>query len=173
MANHTNYDPETSPDLARKFCMLGATNADLGRMFDASERAVENWIARYPSFRRAVYEGRAIADAEVASKLYKRAVGYKQRTVKIFQYQGEPVIVPHREVVAPDVTAQMFWLKNRRPDLWREKVHQEHTGKDGEELDVGFGKLAEALDSIARTKAGSAGPTPRVDKKRKTGSTDS
>lgn len=30
--------------------------------------------------------------------------------------------------VAPDVTAQIFWLKNRKPEVWRDKQSIEHSG---------------------------------------------
>ena len=53
--------------------------------------------------------------------LYHRAVGYSYDSEKIFS-NGERI--QYREHVPPDVTAQMFWLKNRRPDEWRDR--QDH-----------------------------------------------
>jgi hypothetical protein len=71
-----------------------------------------------------------MADAEVAEKLFKRATGYSHDAVKIFNDQGAPLQVPYTEHYPPDTTACIFWLKNRRPDLWRDKVEQqlEHSG---------------------------------------------
>ena len=31
--------------------------------------------------------------------------------------------------MAPDVTAQIFWLKNRKSAEWRDKAELEHSGK--------------------------------------------
>ena len=39
-----------------------------------------------------------------------------------------------RKQVAPDTGAAAFWLKNRKPDVWRDKQEVEHTGKDGEPM---------------------------------------
>lgn len=49
------------------------------------------------------------------NSLYHRAIGYSYGAVKIFMHDGKPVEVP------PDVAACIFWLKNRRPHLWRDK----------------------------------------------------
>jgi hypothetical protein len=46
----------------------------------------------------------------------------------------KPVYAKYQEHVPPDVTAQIFWLKNRRRDEWRDKQEHEHTGKDGAAL---------------------------------------
>ena len=48
---------------------------------------------------------------EVANSLYNRAKGYEQEVVKVFQFQGEPIIVPVIEKIAPDTGAAMAWLK--------------------------------------------------------------
>jgi hypothetical protein len=34
--------------------------------------------------------------------------------------------MPYREHVPPDVTAQIFWLKNRKPREWRDVQNVEH-----------------------------------------------
>ena len=62
------------------------------------------------------------ADDRVERSLYHRAVGYSFESEKIFHHQGEVVRVPIIEHVPPDVGAAMSWLKNRRPDKWRDKV---------------------------------------------------
>jgi hypothetical protein len=49
--------------------------------------------------------------------------------VKIFMPAGakKPIYAPYVEHIPPDVTACIFWLKNRRPDLWRDTHQLEHT----------------------------------------------
>lgn len=44
---------------------------------------------------------------------------------KIFQFQGEPIVVPTIKHYPPDTTAAIFWLKNRQPHLWRDKQEVE------------------------------------------------
>jgi hypothetical protein len=66
--------------------------------------------------------GKEEADARVERSLYMRAVGYSYDAEKIFcDKNGKVTRVPYREHVPPDVTAQIFWLKNRDPAHWRER----------------------------------------------------
>ena len=75
--------------------------------------------------------GKEEADARVKRSLYGRAVGYSLNSEKIFcNKDGEVTRVPIVEHVPPDVTAQIFWLKNRDPARWRDAWQLEHvTGK--------------------------------------------
>ncbi len=84
------------------------------------------WRFTHADFCRALKDGKAYADDRVERALYQKAVGFEHDTVKIMQYEGNPVIVPYREKVAPDTTACIFWLKNRRRKEWRDKVEVEH-----------------------------------------------
>lgn len=122
----TQYRPE-HPDLARKFCMLGATNDDLAMLLEVAGSTIDKWIAEIPEFSGAVKAGREIADANVAEKLYQRATGYSHHAVKILVADGVPVQVPYTEHYPPDATSMIFWLKNRRRTDWREKVEVEAT----------------------------------------------
>ena len=89
----SGYKPEYS-EQAFKLCLLGATDKDLGDFFGVSETTINNWKLREPNFVESLKNGKMQADANVACSLYKRALGYEQDTVKVFQFQGEPVIVP-------------------------------------------------------------------------------
>jgi len=115
--------------LALNYCLLGATDADMAKYFGVDERTINNWKDEHADFFQSIKEGREEADGKVAKSLYKRACGYTVDTVKVFQFQGEPVIVPVTEEVAPDTGAAMAWLKNRQPALWRDKREMEISGK--------------------------------------------
>jgi hypothetical protein len=58
-------------------------------------------------------------------------MGYSHPDVHVSNYQGEITVTPLVKHYAPDPVACIFWLKNRRPDLWRDKVDHSLTGKDG------------------------------------------
>ena len=58
----TLYKPEYC-ELARNYCLLGATNEVLGDFFGVTRRTVQNWIATHPEFAKAVRRGRDVADA--------------------------------------------------------------------------------------------------------------
>ena len=63
----------------------------------------------------------------VERSLYSRAVGYSFNSEKIFcNKDGEVTRVPIVEHVPPDVTAQIFWLKNRKPADWRDVQQMQH-----------------------------------------------
>lgn len=116
-------------DQAYKYCLLWATDAQLGEFFEVSEVTINNWKEEYEEFSLALKRGKAMADAQVAASLYKLATGYERDEVKIFQHQGEPVLVPHKAYYAPNTTAVMTWLKNRQPGRWRDKQDIDLTSK--------------------------------------------
>ncbi len=115
-----DYHP-TCDEMATRFCLLGATDEELGRCFGVGETTVKNWMHKYPTFRDAVVAGRAEADAKVANSLYHRANGYSHPAEKIFVAKdGEVVRAEYTEHYPPDTASMIFWLKNRRRDLWRD-----------------------------------------------------
>lgn len=71
----------------------------------------------------ALKSGKEEADTHVVNALYKSATGfyYNEDTVT---HQGDVVSV--RKFQAPNTTAQIFWLKNRRPEQWRDKQELKH-----------------------------------------------
>ena len=109
------------PDLARKFCLLGATNEDLARLLEVGVTTIDRWLADNAEFRGAVKEGREHADANVAESLYRRALGYSHPAVKIFSGPLGVTEVPYTEHYPPDTAAAFIWLKNRRKQDWRDK----------------------------------------------------
>lgn len=126
MARPSKYKPEYS-EQALKLCRLGAKDAELADFFHVSEQTINAWKEAYPEFLESLKEGKGLADAEVADKLFKRATGYQHQAVKIVANAntGQEHIVPYTEHYPPDTTAAIFWLKNRRPDLWRDKTESQ------------------------------------------------
>lgn len=128
----TAYKPEYA-EQALKLCQLGATDTELADFFDVDVRTVYRWKHDHDEFCQALKTGKDIADERVERSLYQRAIGYEQDEVKIFMPANaeQPVYVPYRAKIAGDTTAQIFWLKNRRKDTWRDKVHTEISDPDG------------------------------------------
>ncbi len=133
MGRPTDYKVEFN-EQAYKLCLLGSTDADMADFFNVAESTINAWKLKHPDFSESIKRGKISADANVASRLYKRAIGYEHDEDKIFNNNGEPLIVPTTKHVQPDTTAAIFWLKNRQPKLWRDKQETELTGKDGAEL---------------------------------------
>ncbi len=130
------------PEQARKLCLLGATDADMARFFEVSLATLNNWKHEHPAFLDALKAGKELADANVSESLYKRATGYSHPDVHISNYQGAITITPIVKHYPPDPTSMIFWLKNRRPDLWRDKAPEGGTDAQKEEL---MRKLADGL----------------------------
>lgn len=135
MGRPSSYKPEFAKQ-AEKLCELGATDEDLADFFEVSIRTISNWKTSQPEFLQALKGGKEAADQRVERSLYQKAVGYTHDAVKIFQHQGTVIEAPYREHIAPDTTAAIFWLKNRRPDLWRDRQQHEHSGPDGKPMQV-------------------------------------
>ena len=94
------------------------------------------WRSTYPTIDAALKESADIADRHVENALYKRALGYTYDEVTqelhINKETGEEQFVETRRVtkqVLPDVTAQIFWLKNRKPKDWRDKREDDTVDK--------------------------------------------
>lgn len=126
----TSYKPVFA-EQAEKLCKLGATDIELADFFEVSDRTIYRWQVQFPEFCQALKAGKETSDERVERSLYHKAVGYTFDSEKVFQFQGEIVRTKTREHVPPDTTAAIFWLKNRRPEEWRDVSRQEHTGKDG------------------------------------------
>ena len=112
----------------RKLAELGATDREIASFFGVAESTVYLWQHQHPEFSEALKVGKDVADDRVEKALYRKAIGYTHDAVKIMQFQGEELLVPYEEHHAPDTTACIFWLKNRRRDLWRDKIDHEHSG---------------------------------------------
>ena len=123
---------------AEKLCLLGATDQELADFFEVEVRTIYRWKGVHPAFCQALKAGKELADERVERALFQKAVGYEQDDVKIFMPGGSetPVYASYRAKVAPDTTAAIFWLKNRRPDLWRDKMAQEISAPGGGPLEV-------------------------------------
>lgn len=118
---------------AAKLAKLGATDQELADFFEVDVRTIYRWKHDHSDFCQALKVGKEVADERVERSLYQRAIGYEQDDVKIFMPGGalEPVYAPFRAKIAPDTTAAIFWLKNRRSQEWRDKVETEHSGNVG------------------------------------------
>lgn len=126
----SQYRPEFA-DQARKLCLLGATDAKLADFFGVTETTVNTWKRAHAAFGAAVKAGKEAADAEIAEALFHRAKGYEHpeddiRTVSVGKGFSEIVITPTTKHYPPDTQAASLWLRNRQPDLWKEKQEVEH-----------------------------------------------
>ncbi|WP_422001482.1 hypothetical protein [Reyranella sp.] len=135
---------------ARNYCLLGATNEELGAFFGVTRRTIDNWIAGQPEFEAAVKSGRVAADAKVASGLYARATGFERKVKRTALYRGEPKDFETNVYFPPDTQACIFWLRNRRRATWRGSPGS--GGADDDGIDD-IARLEAASESVRRSRA--------------------
>jgi hypothetical protein len=126
----TKYNPLWHPQLTYWIAKDGATDKEIAKALDIGYKTLNVWKKKHPEFDLAIKRGKTAPDDLVEQCLFQRATGYSYPEDKIMQHEGIPVIVPTIKHLAPDVTAQIFWLKNRRPDKWRDKKQLDFTGLD-------------------------------------------
>jgi hypothetical protein len=126
----SKYKPEFA-EQAEKLCDAGATDMELAQHFEVDVVTIYRWRNEHDEFCKAVKAGKDAADDRVERSLFNRAVGYTYESEKVFQFQGAIVRAETTEHVPPDPGAQLNWLKNRRPDKWRDKQDVEHTLGEG------------------------------------------
>ncbi len=113
-------------ELARNYAFLGATDAEMAEFFGVSKRTFDYWKKRHPDFLHSIKEGKRVADAKVAGSLFNRALGFSHPDTKFATFEGK--ITDTKEYTKhypPDTTAAIFWLKNRDPKRWRDKIDHE------------------------------------------------
>lgn len=145
---------EDFPQLVEMWMRQGLTEEQAAKNLGVHESTFEDYKKRYPEFSEAIKRGKAPVDFEVENALLKRALGYEADDVHVSNYMGEVTITPIKKVYPPDVTAAIFWLKNRRPDRWRDVKGVELTGKDGgpveQKASVDAPEVVEAINSLFR-----------------------
>ena len=98
------------------------TDEQLAEKMGCGVRTLYDWKERFPQISQALKKGKEVVDLQVENALLKRALGYEyiEERIEVSDKDGRKVIQTTK-TVPPDTTAQIFWLKNRRPDKWRDK----------------------------------------------------
>lgn len=109
----------------------GLTDEQIASNMGIRRETLIDWKKKYPNISNTLKRGKEVVDYEVENALLKRALGY---TVKEEKLTKDGMVVELEREVPGDVTAQIFWLKNRKPDAWRDKP--EETKAQEEEKEV-------------------------------------
>lgn len=128
----TKFKPEYI-EQAAKLCALGATDSELASFFKVAVSTVALWKVEHAEFAQALRMSKADADRRVEESLYRRALGYECDETDIRVVGNKIVKTSVRKHYPPDTVAMIFWLKNRRPDEWRD-VREVKMSRDIKEL---------------------------------------
>ena len=120
----------------------GLTDEQLAQKMGISTSTLYEWKNRYPELSEALKRGKEVVDIMVENALLKRALGYSYVEVTTKESDTGNEVKRVVKEVLPDVTAQIFWLKNRRPDIWRDS--------NAVRTPNGNGKLDDILKAVGR-----------------------
>ena len=132
------YQKWRTPDgllLLAAWARDGLSEEQIAKKIGVSRSTLSAWKVAYPDIQDALARGKEPVDVEVENALYKLATGYTvrlEKSIKLrrvyFDYEGrrcekEEIAVGHEEMHVPaNVNAQKFWLANRKPKQWRERL---------------------------------------------------
>ena len=143
-------------DLLRRLAEEGNSDEEIAKKCGLDIEVFTRWKKKYHKFSDAIEIGRFEADFSVESALYRKAIGYNVKTPKTYKLKRvefdpetgkkireyEELEVAEDECyVPPDLRAEMFWLKNRQPRRWSEKVIGD---ADSEDSETGVVEIPEA-----------------------------
>lgn len=125
MHRKTKYKPEYDRQ-AKLLAEKGLTDVEMAEFFEVAESTFHLWKKKNPSFSESLKAGKVFSDAKVVESLYERALGREYTEIKTEEKEGDqPKTTKTTRLISADTTAAIFWLKNRQPDQWREKAHQD------------------------------------------------
>lgn len=115
----------------------GLTDKQIAYNIGINVCTLYDWKNNYSDISNALKKGKEVVDRQVENALLKRALGYtyiEKRVKKDFGEVVEETLI-EKEVV-PDTTAQIFWLKNRKPEQWRDKVENVNINQPDIEINI-------------------------------------
>lgn len=113
----------------------GLSNEQIAHNIGINKDTLYEWQKRFSDFSDALKKGKEVVDREVENALLKRAMGYEYDEVTQEPVTDKDTGITEMRVtkrvtkqIVPDVTAQIFWLKNRKPEEFRDKRDVELSG---------------------------------------------
>lgn len=103
----------------------GLTNEQIAHNMGVHRATLSKWQKQTDDINNALKRGKEVSDREVENALFKNAIGFHYTEEQLTE-TGE--IVQVSKYHKPNTTAQIFWLKNRKPSVWRDKQNIEHGG---------------------------------------------
>lgn len=106
----------------------GLTDEQIAGNVGCSYSTFRVWLEKYPALSAALKKGKRPADIQVENALFKRAIGYdyteETSELRFDKKTGKyemKVVKTVKKHMPPDVTAIIFWLKNRKKEFWRDR----------------------------------------------------
>lgn len=97
----------------------GLTDEQIAENMGIATSTFYEWKKKEKEFSESLKKEKEVIDFEVENALLKRALGYEYEEET---YENGILTKKVKKQVAPDTTAQIFWLKNRKPSNWKDRV---------------------------------------------------
>ena len=122
MAKYTEWLTDEGLLLIQGWARDGLIDEQIAKNMGVAYSTFKEWKKKYSDFSDALKQGKEVVDRQVENALFNNAVGfmYEEETVT---NAGEVVTV--KKYSKPNITAQIFWLKNRKMKEWRDKQEVE------------------------------------------------
>lgn len=108
--------------VVEKCVRKGFTDEEISEILSITVRTFHNWKKQYEKFFHSLKDWKKYADEKVERSLYKRATGYKCDDTHVSFGKEGVILTPLIKHYPPDPTSMIFWLKNRQPAKWRDRI---------------------------------------------------
>ena len=138
MAKYEEWLTEEGLVLIGGWARDGLSKEQIAENMGICRDTLYEWEKKFTDISDALKKGREVADRNVENALYNKAIGFTATdrvvsTKKTVEYENgkrvrevtEPCVIEVEKYFPPDTTAEIFWLKNRKPDKWRDKQNVE------------------------------------------------
>ena len=138
------YDEWLTPDgliLLEGWARDGLTDEQIAGNMGIATSTLYEWKKKYPELSESLRSGKEVIDRQVENALLRNALGFKYRE-EVVSNKGDVVEIERYE--KPNTTAQIFWLKNRKSAVWRDKQDLSVEGDLGVNVVVDYGDAPES-----------------------------
>ena len=122
----------------------GLTDEQIAKNIGINRTTLYDWKKKEVNIADALKKGKEVIDFEVENALLKRALGYEYEEET---YENGILTKKVKKQVPPDTIAQIFWLKNRKKEQWREKVEVVETDEDLQNINKNISNIANLLNN--------------------------
>lgn len=135
----------------------GLTNEQIAKNIGITRKTLQEWINKYSDISNALKKGKEVVDIEVENALLKRALGYEYEEVKtlIEEVDGKKKkkVEKVTKHVPADVSAGIFWLRNRKGLVWSNR-----DAIEAKRIEAEIAKLKAETDKLKNETVGEEPP---------------
>lgn len=131
LPKYKEWQQEDKLILITGWARKGLTDEQISKNMGVAYSTLREWKKKFSAIEAALKKGKEVVDFEVEGALYKRAMGYEVEEEKTYIQEVDGKITKRKEIIKKHIpgetAAQIFWLKNRNPEEWKDRP------KSGEE----------------------------------------